>query len=588
MSFFSFLHFFNSIVYLYLAVYIFIKNPKALMNRILALSVSGFALWSFGSMFVENLNTSEHTARLFEDISSFAWISFSSFFLWFMLAFAGKKEMLKKKSLYLFLFGLPIIFIYLQWAGFLIVDHSKEYFGWKAIFSKSIWPYLYFLYYFSFMAAALYVNIDFMRTTREVFLKKQAKIIFITVVISLSLSSLTDIILPLSGIQSIPSMADTFTLVWVVGVVYAMGKYKFLTITPGTAADDIISTMFDSLILLNWEGEIEYVNQAALDLSGYKEEELKGKSIEILLPIQDLKAGVVEKITRESSLKNRDFVFKTKKGDNVPVLFSSSHLDAGAGTTGGIVCVVRDIPGRKKLEEEVLKSKKLEALGILAGGIAHDFNNLLSAIIGNISLVQNILGAGEKKQELLKKAEDASLKAANLASKFVTFSPGGWLYIKEITLATILKNVSASGLPGKNIDYDMEIPARLASIYADEEQLTQVVENLLLNAADSMPGGGKISLRAENKTLKAETDLPLKEGEYVKVLIRDNGGGIPPENIEKIFDPYFSTKERMSRKRMGLGLTVCYSIMKKHGGHIAIESKEGQGTTAVLYVPAYH
>jgi len=539
-------------------------------------------------MFVENLHTSGNTAMLFEDISSFAWVSFSSFFLWFMLAFAGKKEILNKKWFYLLFFGLPIIFIYLQWADFLIVDHSKEYFGWKAIFSKSIWPYLFFLYCFLFLAAALYINIDFMRKTRDTFAKKQAKIIFITVFISLSLSSLTDIILPLSGIQSIPSMADTFTLIWVVGVVYAMVKYKFLTIRPDTAADNIISTMFDSLILLNTEGKIEYVNKAALELSGYKEEELKGKSIGMLFSGQDLKAATAEKMIIKSSLKNRDFVFKTKQGDNVPVLFSSSFPDAGGGTTGGIVCMARDISERKKLEEEVLKSKKLEALGLLAGGIAHDFNNLLSAIMGNISLVQNILGVAENKQEFLTKAEEASLKAANLAGKFVTFSPGGWLYRKEITLSTILKNVSASGLPGKNIDYDIEIPADLASIFADEEQLTQVVENLLLNAADSMPGGGKISLRAKNTTVKAEAILPLKEGEFVKILIRDKGSGIPPENIDKIFDPYFSTKERMSRKGMGLGLTVCYSIMKKHGGHITVESKEGQGTTVILYVPVFH
>ncbi|MFC2155528.1 histidine kinase N-terminal 7TM domain-containing protein, partial [Acidobacteriota bacterium] len=143
MGFFSFLHFFNTIVYLYLAVYITIKNPKALLNRVLSVIFSCLALWSFASMLVQNLHTSEYTAMLFEDISAVAWVSFSSFFLWFMLVFAGKKEILKKNWFYLFLFGLPIVFIYLQWTDFLIVDHSKEYFGWKAIFSKSIWPYLF-------------------------------------------------------------------------------------------------------------------------------------------------------------------------------------------------------------------------------------------------------------------------------------------------------------------------------------------------------------------------------------------------------------------------------------------------------------
>jgi PAS domain S-box-containing protein len=589
MSFFPFLHFFNTIVYLYLAIYILIKSPKALANRIWVAFLLCFGLWSAGMIFVHNPHTSKEVARLVTDICAAGWVGFSSFLLWFILVFSGKRKILKKRWLYLVLFGIPLAVIYKQWTGSIITDFSSEYYGLKPIFKSSIWTYLFFFYSVSFTAAALYINLDFLKTARSPVLKKQAKIITVSFVIPLILATITDIILPLAKIHIIPDGATTFSLIWAAGVVFAMVKYNFLTITPAEATENIISTMFDALILLNLKEEIIYVNQAALSLSGYNEKELKGLSIRTLFPERHLKDDSFEKTFTEGNLKNRDLILETKNEGKVPVLFSGSRLREEEGTSaGGFVCVIRDISERKKLEEELLKSKKLETLGILAGGIAHDFNNLLSAIMGNISLVQDMVSPREKSRVFLKKAEEASLQAASLASKFITFSPGGWLHKKEITLSNILKNIRFSELSKKNVDYDMAIPTSLFSIYADEEQMHQVFENLFTNALEAMPGGGKISLQAKNVTVNAGSKLPLKKGKYVQVLITDNGVGIPPDKIDKIFDPYFSSKERNAEKGIGLGLTVCYSILNKHKGHISVESKEGQGTTAALFLPAYN
>lgn len=588
MSFFPFLHFFNTIVYLYLAVYILIKNPKASVNRLCVAFLLCFGLWSFVMIFIHNPDTSEEVARLMADISSFGWAGFSGFFLLFIIAFTGKQDVLKKKWLYPVLFGIPLLLIYKQWTGGIITDFSREYFGLKPLFKDSLWSYLFFSYCVSIMAAALYLNLTFFKTIGIPILKKQARIITVSFVIPLLLSTVTDIILPLARVHFIPDGATTFSLIWASGMVYAMVKYRFLTITPVTAADNIISTMFDALVLLNMKGEIVYVNKAALVLSGYREMELQGASLDTLFREHDLNGDLLEEIIKEGHLKNRDLVLENKEGNEIPVLFSSSVLRDEAGTAAGFVCVIRDISERKELVEEALKSKKLEALGILAGGIAHDFNNLLSAIMGNIALVQTMMDEKEKNREFLKKAEEAALKAAGLASKFVTFSPGGWLHRREVTLPGILKNIREVGLPGKPMDFESAIPADLYSLSADEEQLNQVFENLFVNAAEAMPQGGKISLWAANLTVAAGSRLPLIKGKYIKVIIKDNGVGIPPQEIEKIFDPYFSSKERMSQKGMGLGLTVCYSIVKKHKGHISIESEEGQGTTVTLYLPAYH
>jgi PAS domain S-box-containing protein len=598
MSFFSFLHFFNTIVYLYLAAYIFIKNPKALVNRLCVPILLCFGIWSFSLIFIHNSHSSKNIARLFINISSLGWGSFSSFFLLFILVFTGKRKILKKKWLYLLLFGIPLVFIYKQWTGYIFVDLSKAYYGWKPLFSSSGWPCLFLFYYLSFVGTGLYININFIRNIQNTVLRKQAKIIFITVLIALILGTFTDVLLPLLNIYVTPHIADFIILIWAFGVVYAMAKYKFLTITPVTAASNIISTMFDCLILLTLTGEIVTANKATLNLLGYNEDELKGASVNILFPEEVLNNGLAQKIVSEGDLENKDFVLKTKKGKEIPVILSSSILRDNAGVPGGIVCVARDISERKTLEEEILKSKKLESIGILAGGIAHDFNNLFSVIMGNIMLAMEEVSPKKKVYNFLVKAEEVSLKAVDLANKFITFSREGCLKRGKVTLSTLLKNARNSELPGtrENIYYKIDIPEDLMPIDGDKEQLGEVMQNLLLNACEAISNGhsddggeeeGRISVRAENMTVNAESKLLLKKGEYVKVLIEDNGIGIPQRNIEKVFEPYFSTKNKMNQKGMGLGLTICYSIIKKHGGHITVESEGRKGTTVTLYLPAF-
>jgi two-component system cell cycle sensor histidine kinase/response regulator CckA len=495
--------------------------------------------------------------------------------------------------------GIPLVFIYQQWNGFIFVDYIKEYYGWKGLYGKSIWPYLFFSYYLSFMIAGLYFNFDFMRKAPNAVLKKQAAIIFFTMVVILTLGTVTDVILTLANIHIIPNIADTFMLIWASAVVYAIARYKFLTITPATAADNILSTMYDSLILLNLKGEIITINNAAADLLGYKPDELKGEPVDLLFGKEELSEDWFKNIAHQGDLKNKEFIFKTRQGKEIPMLFSVSTLRDHTGNPAGIVCVAKDISERKKLEEETFNTKKLESIGMLAGGIAHDFNNLFAIIMGNLILARDEISSDEKSSRLLLKAEQASLKAAELARKFTTFSPGRWLKKGKVILNRILKDARDVEPLKMNINviYDIDIPNDLAPINGDETQLTQVMQNLFLNAAAAIedlpdPQKGKISVWAENTTVEdtqdeKSTDILLKKGKYVKILVKDNGIGISPENIEKIFDPYFTTRDKPDQKGIGLGLTLCYSIIKKHNGHIAVESELGKGTTVTLYLPAY-
>jgi signal transduction histidine kinase len=260
----------------------------------------------------------------------------------------------------------------------------------------------------------------------------------------------------------------------------------------------------------------------------------------------------------------------------------------------GIVCVAKDVSERKKLEEEIFKGKKLQSIGVLAGGIAHDFNHLLSEILRDIMQVKHDILPGEKAYKFLILSEQTALKAAELAEKFITFTPGGWLNREKLLPGNLLKGLwdSQPGLRDTKLSSHLDISTDLVPIYGDRGQLNQVFQNLLLNAVEAIeagPGGnlGKISIRARNTIIHPKNQFQLKPGNYVKVSIEDNGTGIPAGIMDQVFDPYFSTKERGTQKGMGLGLTLCYWIIKRHDGHIRLESQQGKGTTVIVYLPAF-
>jgi len=244
---------------------------------------------------------------------------------------------------------------------------------------------------------------------------------------------------------------------------------------------------------------------------------------------------------------------------------------------------------RTRLHDQLLTAEKMEAIGILAGGIAHDFNNLLSIIIGNLGLALEEIESNPKRAaKMLKNAEKASIQATDLAQRLITFSRGGWVVRRGITLTELLKIIEAQN-PGMNTilhHTTTMMPPGLKPLYGDERYLSQVIQNLLQNADEASAEPKQITIEAENVNLK-NNEFELTDGDYVKISIIDNGRGIPEHQIGKIFDPYFSTKDSVTQKGLGLGLAICYSIIKKHNGHIEVKSKVGKGTTIELYLPAY-
>ena len=239
----------------------------------------------------------------------------------------------------------------------------------------------------------------------------------------------------------------------------------------------------------------------------------------------------------------------------------------------------------KIAEDELQKIRNLESIAALSGGIAHDYNNLLTVIIGNISLIQSYIEPDDMISRLLDEALEASMTAKSLTQKLITFSRGGAPIMETALIAPVIKNATEFTLSGSNIKCEFSIPGELWLVHIDKTQIGHVIHNLVMNAREAMPGGGIIKVVAENVNI-ADKSRVLEKGNYVKISIIDQGIGISKEILDKIFDPYFSTKEMGTQKGMGLGLSICHSIIKQHNGNIVAESIAKTGTTLYFYIPA--
>ena len=227
----------------------------------------------------------------------------------------------------------------------------------------------------------------------------------------------------------------------------------------------------------------------------------------------------------------------------------------------------------------------MEAIGLLAGGIAHDFNNLLQSIIMGIAIAQTRSHEDNVRGVLMQTA-DQCLKAEELSNLLVTFSKGGTPVIQKSPIADLLQETVRLVLKGSPVNTEFAISDDLWPVEIDEGQIRTAINQLVMNAKEAMPSGGLLKIQVRNLESIAKENVPLAEGKYVKITFADNGAGISPENLSKIFDPYFTTKEMGSQKGMGLSLTVSQSIIKKHNGIITAESKAGEGTMFHMYLPA--
>ncbi len=343
------------LIFLFFIVFILYKDPKKTLNRIIAAYLACFVIWSAGMFFINNPNTPYEGAVLANKIDSIGWISFSAFFFWFVLVFTDKKSFLNKKYYLILLFLPALFFISQQWQGKLIYTFIETSYGWSHVWSDSLLTYSFYFYYTLFSLFPIYLLIDFYRKSTSVLKRKQAKIIIIASLVPLTLGTLTNVILQEFGIHKIPSTADLFSLIWSFGIIYAMVRYRFLGITPSTAAENIIETMSDALILIDLQGKINTINKATLSLSKYSEKEIKELGLNGLFMEDNFKEMVISKAFSGLTINNYNLLLVTKEGENIPVIFSDSLLKNKDNHIVGIICIAKDITQLKKTEEQLQK-----------------------------------------------------------------------------------------------------------------------------------------------------------------------------------------------------------------------------------------
>ena len=350
-----------------------------------------------------------------------------------------------------------------------------------------------------------------------------------------------------------------------------------------------LRAMAEGVVTTDIDGRVQFMNPAAATFTDWNATAAIGRAVSEVCDLSNDHTGQPVDVP----------VARVARGDIVADLPPQTRLTARDGTRGlvagccapihhldsrvtGMVLVLRDVTERERLEQELVRATRLESVGVLAGGIAHDFNNILTAVMGNLGLAAADVPATTEAGRSLRAAEKAALRARDLTQQLLTFAKGGEPLRAAVRLEGIIREMTAFALHGSQVKPVYDLAPDLWPAEVDKGQIGRVVQNLVINAVQAMPVGGALRIAARNERVGEAGPAPLAPGAYILIEITDTGTGIAPEYLERIFDPYFTTKQTGS----GLGLAAVYSVVKKHQGHVAVESRLGVGTTFRVWLPA--
>ena len=345
----------------------------------------------------------------------------------------------------------------------------------------------------------------------------------------------------------------------------------------------------DGVITTDRQGRVLLLNRVAEELTGWTQNDAEGHALEEVFHIvneltRDRCENPVERVLTTGSivgLSNYTLLIN-RNGREIVVADSGAPIFNSQSVIIGVVLVFRDVTAQKRMETELLRMEKLKSVGVLAGGIAHDFNNILTGILGAISMVRLNTPAADASHNMLREAEHQAMRARDLTGQLLTFSKGGAPVRITASIVETVRETVNFALHGSRVRAVFTLPDDLWTALVDLNQLSHVVNNLTLNSLQAMPEGGNIEVEAGNTVISKDSGLPLAPGRYILLSFRDYGVGISREHLSRIFDPYFTTKQMGS----GLGLATTWSIIKRHEGHIRVESKLGIGTKFYIYLPA--
>jgi PAS domain S-box-containing protein len=344
----------------------------------------------------------------------------------------------------------------------------------------------------------------------------------------------------------------------------------------------------DAVITTDLQGRVTMLNVVAEQLTGRPQDKALGKAIDDVLCLWDPEGTTVQEVPiarildtgrMPDSETNASLI--APDGARLSVNLTGAAMSDGEGQKVGVVLVVRDVTESVRLTQERVRASKLESLGVLAGGIAHDFNNVLTAVVGNIALAGSDETLSRETATWLEEAERACLRARTLTHQLLTFSRGGDPVKRPMHIGPLVDATVRFAVSGSNVRCTVDVAHDLWAVEADEGQIEQVVHNIVLNAKQAMPRGGQVHVSCSNARLAPVAEVPGAPRQFVRITVRDHGVGIPVEHIERIFDPYFTTKPSGT----GLGLAVSHAVIKNHGGLLHAESTIGAGTTFHILLP---
>ena len=355
---------------------------------------------------------------------------------------------------------------------------------------------------------------------------------------------------------------------------------EMISVTVASIADGVIAT--------DMEGHIVLINRVACNMTAWSEHDATGQLLAQVYHVQDERtrephADPVSRAMLGEALGSLTAggILVARDGQQHMIAESVALIRSPRGDVRGVVLAFRDVSAKRRIEEEMQQVERLRSVSLLAAGIAHDFNNLLASVLGNLSIARVYTKDDARTARRLAEAESATLRARDLTTQLLTFSTGGAPVLQTLVLGDVVRDAASFAVRGARVRCEIEIAPRLWPVLADPGQISQVVSNLVLNADQAMGDGGVIRVGARNMSL-SEAWGPLPPGRYVEVQVADDGPGIPSKDLPHIFDPFFTTKPQGS----GLGLAVCFSVVQKHGGHIAVGTEGTGGTTFRVLLPA--
>ncbi len=521
----------------------------------------------------------EH-ARLWHSVGAACWALVVPLQLWVVLGLTRSRPL---SMLWLVPLMLPAIVIstplvvFPEQVGVNVVRTSL---GWSRDFSGAgAWAWAVQVGVVGYVLASLGLLVRWFRVVSSRRERRQAQWILGSGILALGGAALFVTGFPLVTAPVAPQAPNLFATIWVAGYAVAIRRHRLIAVTSSQAVGAILAGIQDLVLLLDEQGRILEANPRSMGLLGFEAGALVNLSIESLAKepevVQESVAAFLERTEPGSGVET---VLVAREGGEVPVLINGAAVLDREGDRVGIVVVVQDLRPMR----ESLKAERIESIGTLAGGIAHDFNNLLTAISGFISLAALDAGDRERVAQRLVEASRACGRAQGLTRQLLTFSRGGAPIRRATSLAEVIRESASFVGSGSNVRIQVETPRDLWLADADAGQMGQVVHNLVLNAVQAMTGGGVVRLTASN-VRKGEPGLDGRPvaGDKVRLAVADDGVGIPSDCLPRVFDPFFTTK----RNGTGLGLATVYSIVRRHGGEITIESQVGQGTVVRMDLP---